>query len=74
MMPDVVAAAFSLGAQTAYSLVRKLNLASGENVLITSARSNTALFAIRALRRYSVNVYATSTSPQFVTELQGMGD
>lgn len=72
-MPDVVAAAFSLGAQTAYSLVRRVNLAAGDNVLITSARSNTALFAIQALRRYSVNVYAISTAQQFAAELQGMG-
>jgi NADPH:quinone reductase-like Zn-dependent oxidoreductase len=72
-MPDVVAAAFSLGAQTAYSLVRKLDLRPGCNILITAARANTSLFVIHALRQYPVHVYATSTAAASHPELQALG-
>ncbi len=72
-MPDAVAAAFSVGCQTVYALIRKLDIADGANVLVTSAKSNTSLFAIAALRKRNVNVYATSTSDAFATEIKNMG-
>lgn len=72
-MPDEVAAAFPIGAQTTYSMIRKLNLQAGENVLLTAAKSNTSLFAINALKKHPVNVYATTTSMRFESELKKMG-
>ena len=72
-MPDEIAAAFPVGAQTSYSMVRKLGLAPGNTVLVTAARSNTSLFAIHALQRYSARVYATTTSDQNADALQQMG-
>ena len=72
-MPDEVAAAFSIGAQTAYSMVRKLDAAHGANILVTAARSNTSLFSINALKKRSVNVYATSTSARHESELKMLG-
>ena len=72
-MPDEVAAAFSIGAQTAYSMVRKLAVAPGANVLVTAAKSNTSLFSINALKQRGVNVYATSTSSRFAPELRALG-
>jgi len=72
-MPHEVAAAFSIGAQTTYSMIRKLNLTQGSNVLVTAAKSNTSLFAINALRKHSVNVYATTTSMHFEEKLRAMG-
>jgi len=72
-MPDEVAAAFGLGAQTSYSMIRKLDLTSGARVLVTAARSNTSLFVIQALQQYDVEIYATTTSPAFVTKLEQMG-
>lgn len=72
-MPDDIAAAFSIGAQTSYSMVRKLNLTDGDRVLVTAARSNTSLFVIQALQQYNVEVYATTTSPQFVSKLEQLG-
>jgi NADPH:quinone reductase-like Zn-dependent oxidoreductase len=72
-MPDAVAAAFSLGYQTVYAIIRKLQIAQGANVLVTSAKSNTSLFAIGALRKRNVNVYATSTSDAFAQEIKNMG-
>lgn len=42
--------AFSLSAQTAYSMVRKANLNKGDNVLVTAATSNTSLSVIERLK------------------------
>jgi NADPH:quinone reductase-like Zn-dependent oxidoreductase len=72
-MSDAVAAAFSIGAQTAYSMVRKLELTPGANVLVTAARSNTSLFSICALKKHGVNVYVTSSSSRFEPELRALG-
>jgi NADPH:quinone reductase-like Zn-dependent oxidoreductase len=72
-MPDETAAAFSIGAQTTYSMIRKLDLFDGANVLVTSVKSNTSLFAINALKDRKVNVYASSTSQRFGSELERRG-
>ncbi|MEL6928501.1 MAG: zinc-binding alcohol dehydrogenase family protein [Cyanobacteria bacterium J06600_6] len=72
-MPDEVAAAFQIGGQTSYSMIRKLKIQPGENVLVTAAKSNTSLFVINALKQHNVNVYALTTSMQFADQLQQMG-
>ena len=72
-MPYEVAAAFSLGAQTVYSMVRKLEPVAGSNILVTAAKSNTSLFTISALRAHGANVYATSTTNRFEEQLRGLG-
>ncbi|MGB8507352.1 MAG: zinc-binding alcohol dehydrogenase family protein [Pyrinomonadaceae bacterium] len=72
-MPDETAAAFSIGAQTTYSMLRRLELEPGMKVLVTAAKSNTSLFAINALKRRGVEVYATSTSRRFEQELHELG-
>src|SRR5205823_1394315 len=72
-MPDATAAAFSIGAQTTYSMVRRLQIFDGANVLVTAAKSNTSLFAINALKNRNVNLYAISTSDRFADELKRMG-
>lgn len=72
-MSDTVAAAFTIGAQTSYSMIRRLALPPGSNVLVTAAKSNTSLFVIQALRRHPVNVYATTTSPRYAAELRALG-
>ena len=72
-MTDEVAAGFSIGAQTAYSMIRKLALAAGAKVLVMSARSNTSLFAINALRKHRVNVYACTTSMNIERALRDLG-
>jgi NADPH:quinone reductase-like Zn-dependent oxidoreductase len=72
-MPDEEAAAFSIGAQTTYSMVRRLSIHAGASVLITAAKSNTSLFAISALRRRNACVYATSSNASFEVELKELG-
>ena len=68
-MPDPIAATFSIGAQTTYSMLRRLEIHEGANVLVTSGKSNTSLFAINALRNRKVNLWVTSTSRNFESEL-----
>ncbi len=72
-MPDEVAAGFSIGAQTAYSMVRKVAPHPGAKVLVTSATSNTSLYAIAALRMHDVQVYAATTSRAFDDRLRAAG-
>lgn len=73
-LPDEVAAGFTVGAQTAYSMVRRLAVQPGETVLVTSARSNTALFVLAALRTTDARVFAVTTAAGAAVEpLAGLG-
>jgi NADPH:quinone reductase-like Zn-dependent oxidoreductase len=72
-MSDEIAASFTIGAQTAYSMIRKLEIKSGKNILVTSAKSNTSLFAIAALQYSGANVYAISSSEKFKENLYKLG-
>lgn len=72
-MSDEVAASFTIGAQTAYSMVRKLDVKPKQHILVTSAKSNTSLFAIAALQQSGAHVYVTSTSESFKKELMQLG-
>jgi NADPH:quinone reductase-like Zn-dependent oxidoreductase len=72
-MSDAVAAAFSLGAQTAYSMARRLEAGPGTTALVTSARANTSLMAIGALRARGARVWATTTSAAHHDALRALG-
>lgn len=72
-MSDEVAACFTIGAQTSFSMVRKLELAADEHVLVTAGGSNTSLFALAALKRLPVKVYVSTTSPFRAERLRAMG-
>ncbi len=60
-MPDEVAASFTIAAQTVYSMVRKLELKKGENVLVTAATSNTSLATLSVLKNLPINIYTISS-------------
>lgn len=75
-LPDSVAAGFSLYAQTAYSLVRRLCITPEHRVLVTAARSNTSLFVLSLLKAQHIQqVYALTTTidPTFHKMLDDMG-
>lgn len=59
-MDPVVAAAFSLGAQTACSMVRRANVKAGGRALVLSGRSNTSLFVAQRLLHDGVAVTVAS--------------
>lgn len=69
-MTTDVAASFSLGAQTAASMVRRAEIKPGERVIVTSARSNTSLFLITALNRLGAKVVGLSTGAWSKAERQ----
>ncbi len=72
-MPFEVGAAFTISAQTTYSMIEKLEIKEGENVLITGANSNTSLFAINHLRNKNFNVYGLTRNLQSKTKLLSLG-
>lgn len=72
-MPLEVAASFPIGGQTVYSMIRRLSLKAKEIVLVTSATSNTSLFAISALKQQDVRVCAVTTRGEYVQRLKDQG-
>lgn len=72
-LSDAAAGSFSIGGQTAYSMVRKLNIQPGERVLVTGAKSNTSLFVIAALQHRNVEVVGLSTSDRHSDRLKALG-
>jgi NADPH:quinone reductase-like Zn-dependent oxidoreductase len=72
MTPEV-GASLSLGAQTAYSIVRRLQVSPGDPVLVTSGTSNTSLFLIEVLRARGAAVYTSTTSERFHDRLVALG-
>ncbi len=76
-MSDEVAATFTIGGITSYSMIRKLNIEQNDRVLITAAKSNTSLYALNALKKYkkekNIKIYAASTSMAFEKELKELG-
>lgn len=72
-MSWVQGAAFTVGAQTSFGMVRRLDPKPGTTALVTAGRSNTSLFTIHALHRRGVRVSVLSTSKQHMAQLQQMG-
>lgn len=62
-MSPQVGAAFSLGAQTACSMVRRAEVAPGDRALVFSGRSNTSLFLARRLLASGAAVHVVSRGP-----------
>lgn len=72
-MPFEIGAAFTIGAQTTYSMLNKLNIQEGERILITGLPSNTALFALNALKNKNVEVYGLARKNTFEDKLFNLG-
>ena len=61
-MSDIEAAAFSLTASTAHSMVSKSKLKEGDKVLVTSLFSNTSLGCLELLKNISgIKIYGLTT-------------
>jgi len=72
-MDPAVAASFTIGPQTSYGILRRLELQRNSRVLVTAAHSNTSLFVLEALRRRGVEVFATASSRRHATSLTKLG-
>lgn len=72
-MDLAVAACFSIGSQTAQSMVRRIRPAAGERVLLTAPRSNTALFVLGVLAGTGAVVHGVSSSGRDADRLRMLG-
>ncbi|WP_106831614.1 quinone oxidoreductase family protein [Parabacteroides pacaensis] len=72
-MSDEIASSFTITAQTAYSIIRKLHLKPKENILITAPSSNISLALIRILQNKNVNIYALASSLSHQEDLLKLG-
>lgn len=72
-MSDAVAAAFSIGAQTGFSMIRRSGVGPGSEVLVTAGSSNTSLFLLQAARAAGATVSVTTTSPAASSRLRALG-
>jgi NADPH:quinone reductase-like Zn-dependent oxidoreductase len=72
-MPDAVAAAFGVGAQTAFSMIRRAAPPAGAIALVPSATSNTSLSLIAALRHRQVRVVAATATTGVDDRLHSLG-
>lgn len=75
-MSDEVAASFMTGGITSYSIIRKLDIQEGDNILVTT-KSNTSLFVINALNQVKkvkkIRIYVLSRSHNHEKKLKKMG-
>ncbi|MEM9824776.1 MAG: zinc-binding alcohol dehydrogenase family protein [Bacteroidota bacterium] len=72
-MSASVAAAFTIGAQTVYSMIDRLQLKPGARVLVTGVKSKTSLFAIQALKNKGVDICGVSRSQVDVAYFKRLG-
>lgn len=61
-MKDEEAAAFSIGAQTSWAMVRRAGITKGDEVLVTAGTSNTSLFLLQAAIAAGATVSVTTRS------------
>ncbi|MEM6319317.1 MAG: zinc-binding alcohol dehydrogenase family protein [Bacteroidota bacterium] len=72
-MSWAVASCFQIGAQTSYSMIRRLGVKAGDKVLISGATSNTSLFAINALKKMDVEICVLTSRATFKQQLLALG-
>lgn len=69
-MTDEIAASFTIGAQTSFSMIRKAAVKPFDKVLVTAPTSNTSLAVISALNSLNAEVYACSSSMANIDRLK----
>lgn len=70
---DEVGAAFTIGAQTAFGIMRRLDLKGTETVLVTSGTSATSLFVISALKSRVKQLVVITGRPQMTERIKMLG-
>lgn len=72
-MPYEVGAAFTIGAQTSYSMIKRLNIRSEMKILITGMTSNTSLFSLNALRNKGATICGIVRNTNHISQLNNLG-
>lgn len=70
---DEVGAAFTIGAQTAFGMIGRLNLKGSETVLVTSGTSATSLFVISALKNRVKQLVVLTGRQQMAERIKMLG-
>lgn len=70
--PIEMAAGLSVGGQTIEGMIRRLDIQANRNILITSATSNTSLFAINALKGHE-RLFVMSSNKKRYADLYAKG-
>jgi methyltransferase (TIGR00027 family) len=73
-MSDIEAAAFSIGAQTSFAMIRRAGVAAGTRVLITAGTSNTSLFLAAAASGAGSHVSVVTSSTAKAAQLNASAD
>jgi NADPH:quinone reductase-like Zn-dependent oxidoreductase len=69
-----VAAAFTIGAQTSYSMIDKLSIEPNTSILVTAGNSNTSLFTIQSLNhKEGLRICVLVRSEQAKEDLHNLG-
>lgn len=68
-MGDEVGAAFMIGAQTSYGMIRRANILPGQTVLVLASTSNTSLFLTKILTSMGCDVHCQTTNPTSTEKL-----
>lgn len=72
-MKDEEAAAFSVGGQTSWAMVRRAGVTKGDEVLVTAGTSNTSLFLLQAATVAGATVSVTTRSAAARKVLEHLG-
>lgn len=72
-MSDEEAAAFPIGGQTSWAMVRRAGIGPGDEVLVTAGTSNTSLFLVQAAAAAGGVVSVTTTSGSVAARLRELG-
>ena len=72
-VPDEVAASITISGHTIFSMIEKAQLKKGNNILITSLKSNTSITLLSALKDAHYNVYGISSSSNLKDKFLSLG-
>jgi NADPH:quinone reductase-like Zn-dependent oxidoreductase len=73
VMDPAIAACFSIGAQTAHAMVRRLAPSHGERILLTAPHSNTAIMILAALAGLHLDIHAVTRNGRDADRLRQGG-
>ncbi|MEC5144654.1 zinc-binding alcohol dehydrogenase family protein [Chitinophaga sp. 212800010-3] len=74
VMQDEIGAAFTIGAQTAYAMIDRLQINENGRILITGVNSSTSLFVLNMLHGLGFrNISGICRNDQFIPRLRALG-
>ncbi|RFS26885.1 zinc-binding alcohol dehydrogenase family protein [Chitinophaga silvatica] len=72
-MSDEIGGAFTIGAQTSFGIINKLNLRGDEDILITSGTSSTSLSILSAIKNKVGKICVCTSRKECIQKLKDLG-